>query len=182
MKLSKRTWLLGTGGVVAIAAASLTIALMPASASNGDVSAARKATAKYHDISAAVADKFGKLVDKKGIACIDDPAGGMGIHYVNKARVGDASEIASQPEVVIYEPQKNGSMKLVAVEYVVIKSDWEKAGNTAAPRLYGRDFELQPATNRYGLPPFYELHAWIWQHNSNGMNDDWNPKVSCQFA
>ena len=33
--------------------------------------------------------------------------------------------------------------------------------------------------NRYGLPPFYELHAWIWKHNPRGMFDDWNPLVSC---
>jgi len=33
--------------------------------------------------------------------------------------------------------------------------------------------------NRYGLPPFYELHAWIWQNNPDGMFKDWNPSGSC---
>jgi hypothetical protein len=33
--------------------------------------------------------------------------------------------------------------------------------------------------NRYGLPAFWELHAWVWRHNPNGLFDDWNPRVSC---
>ena len=36
-----------------------------------------------------------------------------------------------------------------------------------------------PAGNRYNLPDFYELHAWIWKHNPSGMFEDWNPTVSC---
>jgi len=36
--------------------------------------------------------------------------------------------------------------------------------------------------NRYGLPPFYELHAWLWKHNPAGMFDDWNPRVVCPAA
>ncbi len=35
-----------------------------------------------------------------------------------------------------------------------------------------------PST-RYGLPPFYELHAWIWKRNPSGTFSDWNPRVSC---
>jgi hypothetical protein len=47
------------------------------------------------------------------------------------------------------------------------------------PELFGHKFELLGANNRYGLPPFYELHAWIWKHNPRGMFDDWNPRVVC---
>jgi hypothetical protein len=36
------------------------------------------------------------------------------------------------------------------------------------------------ADNRYGLPPFYERHVWLWAHNPAGMYEDWNPKVSCR--
>ncbi|MBV9326757.1 MAG: hypothetical protein JO352_23605 [Chloroflexi bacterium] len=38
---------------------------------------------------------------------------------------------------------------------------------------------LTPADNRYGLPPFYSLHAWIWRDNPAGMFSMWNPDVSC---
>jgi hypothetical protein len=33
--------------------------------------------------------------------------------------------------------------------------------------------------NRYGLPPFYELHVWAWRSNPKGVFVDWNPAVSC---
>jgi hypothetical protein len=26
-----------------------------------------------------------------------------------------------------------------------------------------------PAGNRYGLPAFYELHAWLWKDNPIGL-------------
>lgn len=153
----------------------------PASADDA-TSAARRATAGYHDISAATADGFGELRDKNGIACIDSPAGGMGIHYVLGSRVGNAAENVETPEALIYEPQKNGRLRLVGLEYVVLQSTWQGAGNTAPPSLFGRSFELVASGNRYGLPAFYELHAWIWKHNPNGMFEDWNPTVSCAEA
>ena len=140
--------------------------------------AARAATAKYHDISAAVG--FGELKDAAGIACIDNAAGGMGIHYVNGARIDSVLDPAL-PEVLVYEPQPDGSMQLGALEYVIFASDWAGEG---PPQLYGQDFEYMPGQdeqhpNRYGLPAFWELHAWVWKANSNGVFADWNPRVTC---
>ncbi|MDX6284757.1 MAG: hypothetical protein QOG53_242 [Frankiales bacterium] len=182
---NKRGALLAGGVAVAIAAAvSVTIAVTSSSASTAekDTKEVKKANAQYKDVAVAKRDGFGELKDTKGIACIDDPAGGMGIHYVNGDRVKDATENATAPELVIYEPQKNGTLKLVAVEYVVVKADWTKAGHSAPPSLFGRQFSLVHEGNRYGLPDFYELHAWIFEKNSRGMFDDWNPKVSCANA
>jgi hypothetical protein len=45
--------------------------------------------------------------------------------------------------------------------------------------LFGQEFELVPAGNRYGIPAFYELHAWIWKFNPLGLFADWNPRVHC---
>jgi hypothetical protein len=69
----------------------------------------------------------------------------------------------------------------VALEYVVFQDAWD-ATHTTPPELFGREFELVPAGNRYGLPPFYELHAWLWKHNPSGMFADWNPRVHCPAA
>ena len=80
---------------------------------------------------------------------------------------------------MIYEPEKNGSMELVALEYVVLQSAWTQAGHTSAPSLFGHTFMFNPAPNRFGLPAFYSLHAWIWRPNPSGMFDPWNPRVSC---
>ena len=162
-----------TGCAVALLAAA------PATAAPSGPSSVRAATAGFHDVDAAIAAQYGELTDAAGIACIDNPAGGMGIHYVNGTQVGDPAENAATPELLVYEPQPSGRLRLVAVEYVVLKEAWEGAGNTEPPSLFGQEFELVPAGNRYGLPDFYELHAWIWKHNPAGMFEDWNPDVSC---
>ena len=100
----------------------------------------------------------------------------MGIHFVDPRLLVDNGVIdAAQPEAVIYEPTASG-MRLVAVEYIVFASDWKGAD---PPSLFGQEFEFVPAGNRYGLPDFYELHAWLWRHNKAGMFNDWNPAVTC---
>lgn len=144
--------------------------------------AVRAATAAFRNIDAAKAAEYGLLVDINGIACIDNPAGGMGIHYVNGALVKNPAINATTPEALVYEPLKNGKLRLVAVEYVVIKSAWHFAYGPRKPSLFGRTFGLVLEGNRYGLPDFYELHAWIWKHNPSGTFNDWNPRVSCRYA
>jgi hypothetical protein len=41
---------------------------------------------------------------------------------------------------------------------------------------------LAERANRYGIPAFYELHAWLWKLNPRGLFDDWNPRVTCAHA
>jgi len=164
---------------LAALAAMLALGAASASAAPGDgLAAARAGTAKFHSNAAAQAAGYGLLVDAAGIACIDNPAGGIGIHYVNGALVGDDKVNAGTPELVVYEPTENGRLRLVAAEYVVFQAAWD-AEHDSAPELFGEEFELVKAGNRYGLPPFYELHAWLWKHNPAGMFDDWNPRVTC---
>ena len=166
----------------AVLAAALGAGAAPASASaSGGLAAARAGTAPLHSNAAAQSAGYGLLVDAAGIACIDNPAGGMGIHYVNGALVGDDKVNAATPELVVYEPTQNGRLRLVAAEYVVFQAAWD-AKHDSAPELFGHEFELVEAGNRYGLPPFYELHAWLWKHNPAGFFDDWNPRVSCPAA
>ena len=163
----------------AILAAVLGLALIagPAHADAG-TAAARAATARYH----VTHPGYGLLRDAAGIACIDSPAAGaMGIHYVNGDLVGDGVVDATTPELLVYEPQADGRQRLVALEYVVFQADWD-AAHAAAPELFHREFELVGAGNRYGLPAFYELHAWVWRHNPSGMFADFNPRVTCAAA
>jgi hypothetical protein len=163
----------------ALAAGAALLGAQGASAQSVGVSTARAATAAFHDISVARAAGWSfELHDLAGLACIDNTAGGMGIHYVNGALVGDGTIDARTPEAVIYAPAADGSMRLVAVEYVVIRADWD-ATHASPPALFGQTFELVPAGNRYGLPDFYELHAWLWKNNPAGMFEDWNPTVTC---
>jgi hypothetical protein len=122
--------------------------------------------------------------DAAGIACIDDRLGGMGVHYVNFGLVFDPvvpSVDAATPEALVYEPERNGRLRLVAVEYIVFQAAWD-ATHSSPPSLFGEDFELLSGPNRYGPDAFYELHAWIWKQNPRGMFEDWNPRVSCASA
>jgi hypothetical protein len=152
-----------------------------AAEATNDLSRARGATARFHDIASAQGAGYGgPLEDLAGISCIANPGVGvMGIHYVNGALVGDASLDAATPEVLVYQQLPDGKLRLVAAEYIVFQGAWLIAGNTAAPTLFGQTLNLVPAGNRYGLPPFYEIHAWIWMNNPSGMFKDWNPSGSC---
>ena len=43
--------------------------------------------------------------------CVSGPdSGAMGLHYVNLALVGDGELDPAKPEIVIYEPSKNGRL------------------------------------------------------------------------
>ena len=164
---------------VALAAAALATAASPALAHRSDVAAAYAGTARYHSLDRAQADGYGLLTDAEGIACIDQPGeGGMGVHYVSGALVGDAKVNAATPEALVYEPRRHGRPRLVAAEYVVFQAAWD-AEHSRPPRLFGHEFELVGAGNRYGLPAFYELHAWLWKSNPSGFFNDWNPRVHC---
>ena len=159
--------------------------LVPAFAVAGIAAAggvgAKSATAPFHDLDKAVEAGYSVTVaDLAGITCIEDPAGSgtMGVHMLNPALL-DATIDADAPELLVYAPKQNGELKLVALEYLVIKSVWEEAGNTSPPALFGQEFMLTPAGNRYGLPDFYALHAWIWNSNPSGLFAPYNPSVSC---
>ena len=137
----------------------------------------RAATSQYHRHQVAVDEGLFELADQAGLTCIEDPggAGAMGTHWVSGGRVGDGQISATEPEVLLYDMSKQ-QPRLLAVEYVVFVDDWD---GTDPPMLFGHEFHLVEAGNRYGLPAFYELHAWIWQHNPNGMFEDWNPRIDC---
>src|SRR4051794_41186933 len=168
-----------TIGTALAVAAVLATAATAATAGQGDTGKARGATAKYQRLATAKKAGYGLLKDAKGIACIDNPGvGGMGIHYVKGALVGDGKVSIRRPEALVYDPDATGRLRLVALEYVVFKKDWD-AAHSRPPKLFGHRFMLVGAGNRYGLDPFYELHAWVWKKNPRGTFNDWNSRVTC---
>ncbi len=102
----------------------------------------------------------------------------MGVHFINTALVADGEIDGQHPEAIIYEPAKDG-MRLVGVEYIVDAATW-LARHPSPPMLEGQAFQLVGSPNRYGLPPFFELHVWAWRDNPNGAFVDWNNRVSCE--
>jgi hypothetical protein len=139
-----------------------------------EIKEVRKATAHLRTVEAAMAAGYAQFK-----VCVDEPGeGAMGIHYVNGALAGDAVVDPLRPEALMFEPGAHGKMKLVGVEYIVFQDAWD-ANNDSPPTLFGEEFHLVPAPNRYDIPAFYELHAWVWKHNPSGLFEDWNPNVHC---
>jgi hypothetical protein len=142
------------------------------------LAAVKRATKRFKHLSVAKKAGYGILKDLQGIACIANPGvGAMGIHYVKGPLVGDGKVNARTPEALVYEP-RHGRLQLVAVEYVVFQAAWD-ANHTSPPSLFGHEFMLQTAPNRFGLDAFYMLHAWIYKHNPAGRFEPWNPRVHC---
>jgi hypothetical protein len=113
-------------------------------------------------------------------SCVSGPEkGAMGIHYANGALIGDGLIDAKAPELLIYE-QKDGRLRLVGVEFLVLADAWNASHpNGEPPVLMGQHFHFVGTPNRYRLPAFYELHVWAWRDNPSGDFVDWNPDVSC---
>jgi len=97
----------------------------------GAFDGAKSSTARYHDIRQAMdAGYTAKVIDLAGIECIAQPGeGAMGVHMLNPSLLLDEGKIdAAQPELLVYEPRNDGTMKLVALEYLVFQSDWKGGG------------------------------------------------------
>ncbi|MBI5302783.1 MAG: hypothetical protein HY868_11645 [Chloroflexi bacterium] len=134
----------------------------------------RAATVHFHNVATAQAAGYAQFLD-----CVSEPGqGAMGIHFVNGNLAGDTVLDPLRPEAVIYEPNENGQLHFVAMEYIVFAAAWD-AEHSQPPVLFGQTFHLVGSPNRYGVPPFYELHLWGWKHNPRGLFYDWNPKVTC---
>ncbi len=120
----------------------------------------RHATAQYADVKAATGAGY-----SPALGCVSGPDhGAMGIHYVNSSLV-NGPIAPTQPQALIYEPQSNGELKLVAVEYIILASALPP---NSAPQVEGHLMLYVDGPNRYGLPPFFELHVWAWRDNPQG--------------
>ena len=139
------------------------------------VAASRAAAEAYYDIGAAKAAGYEPLFD-----CTDHGAeGAMGQHYINPDFAGDGQLVVDKPDVLMYEPQPDGSMHLVALEYIVFQAQWE---GKAAPTFLGQPLQLKAAVGTHPVDPFYELHVWHWRFNPAGMTADYNNSVTCDYA
>jgi len=137
----------------------------------------RQATAKYHDVNAALADGFIQTP-----TCVASPDGGMGIHFIHPARLMDPAENILEPEILLYIESGDG-MKLIGVEYFYgIGAPDTAIPNPAppAPILFGRAFDGPMEQHEPGQPPHYDLHVWVWMANPSGIFAPFNPNVSCE--
>lgn len=150
------------------------------------LAAIRAATDQFHDESAALAAGYGR---PPVAFCESSSTGAMGIHHGNFALLGvvpganpptgtDPTIDLLRPEVLLYEPQPDGTRRLVGIEYVVYRAAWD-AVHDDPPTLLGIPFDERFGSNTHGHAEHYELHVWLWRHNPLGMFAPYNPKVSC---
>jgi hypothetical protein len=164
------------------------------------VSDLRRATAKYADVAVAEAEGFMRDPANHCVTAelMGHPAamGAMGVHYFRPDLLGitdpappisgaDGVIDAALPEILVYEPQADGSMQLVAAEYLVFQDAWAAAGNTTPPVLAEQEFfamaddPATPLDEAHDFAPHHELHVWTGRDNPAGAFAEFNPTVTC---
>lgn len=192
----------GNGAITALVVAGLA-ACAPGS-NEPSLEEVKAIAAKYRDVNVAKAE--GYTTDNKCTTAemLGFPAemGDMGVHYVRRDMLGLPAKPAPpgsgrvrgtgthtdfrRPAMLVYEPQPDGSLELVAVENLVFAEAWQAAGKKAPPSFRGEPYVLlkdNPQTKvdeAHGWEPHYELHLWLFRDNPNGMYSEFNPRVSCR--
>jgi hypothetical protein len=168
------------------------------------LAAVRRATERFRDVKVALAE--GYVPDPSGMCMTStmegqpSQLGGMGIHYFRPdllgitgppnprvSGTGTHTDFAT-PGVLVYEPQADGSVRLVAVENLVFQAAWKAAGHTAPPSYLGNEYysmvdnPLTEADEAHGFEPHYELHLWLHRENPSGTFAPFNPRVTCEHG
>lgn len=166
-----------------------------------DLTAVRAATERFQDVNVALAEGYipapGSVCEAASMMGRAAELGAMGIHYFRPDLLGITAPPNprvdgtgthtdfSKPAILIYEPQADGSLQLVAVENLVFIKAWEAAGNKAPPSFMGKTFDRMaddpatPADEAHMFEPHYDRHIWIFRDNPNGVFAPYNPNVSC---
>jgi len=200
MKIALAVSLLGLGIVAAAAAAR--IPNRP-STPEPDLAAVRAATERFRDVKVAEAEGYMREPTNTCDAAemMGKPAslGVMGIHFLRPDLLGitgppnprvdgtGTHTDFTKPAVLIYEPQADESLQLVAIENLVFIKAWEAAGNKAPPSFQGVPYDRMvddPATKideAHMFEPHYDRHVWIYRDNPNGIFAQFNPNATCKY-
>ena len=192
--------------LAALAAGALTFLLQsPASAqAEPDLGAVRAAAERFRDVNVALAEGYvpapGNVCESAQHMGLPASVGSMGIHYFRPDLLGITAPPNPRvsgsgthtdflnPAILIYEPQADGSLELVAVENLVFESAWRAAGHTEPPSFHGRPYERMaddPATEAdeaHMFEPHYDRHVWVFRDNPSGVFAPFNPNVRCPMT
>jgi hypothetical protein len=162
----------------------------------------RQLTERFRDVEVALAE--GYIRDPADMCVTAEmegrPAeeGAMGIHFFRPDLLGITGPPNPRvngvgthtdfrtPGILVYEPQADGSLELVAVENLVFLEAWEAAGNREPPTFHGLPYERMvddPATDfdeAHGFEGHYDRHVWIYRENPLGVFAPMNPNVTCR--
>lgn len=119
---------------------------------------AKIATARYNNFDNAIAD---------GYVDINVIVPEMGYHFLRMEHLNATFEY-DKPEILVYNKEENGRMKLVAVEYAV-----PIAASANAPAGFTGNNDQWSVYE--GV--LWTLHAWIWEYNPEGVFNPTNPLI-----
>lgn len=163
----------------------------------------RAATERFRDVKVALAEGYvrdpGNICDTAEIMGKPPALGAMGIHFFRPDMLGISGPPNPRvngngthtdfrkPAILIYEPQRNGSLQLVAVENLVFAKAWKEAGHSAPPTFHGVPYDLMaddpttPVDEAHMFEPHYDRHVWLYRANPNGVFAPFNPAVTCKY-
>ena len=121
-----------------------------------------QATSKYLNFETATNDG---LIDVSGYVP------NMGFHYLNPA-LADGTFDLLKPEIVLYLPDDNGELQMVAVEYSIIPNDPSSPGSPPAG-LTG-DIDEWHFNEIIG---HWQLHVWTVMENPDGIFASFNTDI-----
>ena len=130
----------------------------------------RRLIAPFQDFESAQAAGWSMTLTE----CLENPGGGAMGHHLGNGAFIDARSVLLDPQLLVYEPQKDGRFRLVAVEYIIPFS--MRSANADPPELLGQQFHQNLV---FGVSA---LRVRIGRHDPDGMSEDRNPNVSCAYA
>lgn len=120
---------------------------------------AKIATAKYNNFQQAIND---------GYVDINVVLPEMGYHFLKMDNL-DATFQYDKPEILVYNKEENGRMKLVALEYAVPISLSPNAPPSGFTGINDGWATYQGV--------LWTLHAWVWEYNPEGVFNPTNPLI-----
>lgn len=192
-------------GLAAVSASALLLANTPepvATPTEPTLEQVRAATERFQDVKLALAEGYirdpSDTCDSAEMMGRPAEMGAMGIHFFRPDMLGISGPPNprvdgngthtdfNKPAILIYEPQADGSLQLVAVENLVFQKSWHAAGNQKPPSFHGVEWDTMqdnPATKideAHMFEPHYDRHVWLYRENPRGLFAQFNPNVSCR--
>lgn len=127
-----------------------------------EVERVKSITALYSDFSEAT---------NAGLIDVSGYVPNMGHHYLNPEHADGIFEL-EKPEIILYVPNDEGIMEMVAVEYSIIPEDPENPG--LPPEGFTGSVDEWHFNENVGQ---WQLHVWTMLDNPDGIFASFNPVI-----
>ena len=188
--------------VAAAAGSGAALGFAMSSAREPSLAEVRAATERFRDVNVALAEGYVRdpmnVCDTAEMMGRPAKLGAMGVHFFRPDLLGITSPPNPrvngtgthtdflEPSILIYEPQADGSLELVAAENLVFARAWKEAGHAEPPSFHGVQYDTMiddpatPVDEAHMFEPHHDRHVWIYRENPNGVFAQFNPAVTCK--